>query len=298
MDPSPISNPKSPFNTHLRDMSISIGPVRFMRSLWRILRGHPRVPASLRENALLQTVLQRRSVRHFTADAIPADVFDAIVEAGRVAPSTVNLQSWSFAAFTTESWSTLFERAIPFQANRAVIVLADAHRARGVLGAEVFPRSPLVEYTIAVMNASLAAMNMTIVAEALGVSSVMLSETGRSGLLDAGYLREKLRLPDGVIPLTTIVFGYAEGMRPPMPPRLPIDTVCFDGASGYLEADPQVMQDWLAQMIAGYKANFPRSSFEAQLRVYQSKISRAEADLRALALADDEADENPGDPSP
>jgi len=32
-------------------------------------------------------------------------------------------------------------------------------------------------------------MNMNIAAEALGVSSVMLSETGRSGFLDAAHIR-------------------------------------------------------------------------------------------------------------
>ena len=263
-------------------MSITVGPVLFIKSLWRILRGRPRVPASLKDNALLQTILRRRSIRSYTSATIPADVFDAILEAGRVAPSTVNLQSWSCATFTAESWRSTFERPIPFKANRAVFILADSHRARGVLGADVFPSSPMVEYTIAVMNASLAAMNMNIAAEALGISSVMLSETGHSGLLDVGYLRTKLRLPPGVIPLMTIVFGYAAGIHPPMPPRLPMHTVCFDGAQGYHEADPQVMQDWLAQMISGYKANFPGSSFEAQLKVYQSRIGKAEEDLRGL----------------
>ena len=73
--------------------------------------------------------------------------------------------------------------------------MGDMHRDRSVLDA--FPRSPLVEYTTAVMNASLAAMNMNVAAEALGVSSVMLSETGRSGMLDAAFLKESLRLPDG-----------------------------------------------------------------------------------------------------
>ena len=53
---------------------------------------------------------------------------------------------------------------------------------------------------MAVMNASLAAMNMNIAAEALGVGSVMLSETGRSGLLDAGYLRGEAGAAGGRLP--------------------------------------------------------------------------------------------------
>src|SRR4029453_5657067 len=165
------------------------------RSLWRIVTRRPQVPASLKDNVLLRSIMARRSVRVFTDRPIPEDVFCAILEAARVAPSTVNLQTWSFATFTAESWRATFERPLPFKGNRAVVVMGDTQRARLVLDA--FPSSPLVEYTIAVMNASLAAMNMNIAAEAMGVSSVMLSETGHSGLLDAAYLKEKLALPPG-----------------------------------------------------------------------------------------------------
>ena len=191
------------------------GPVGFVRSLGRLLRGKPQVPPSLADNELLRTLLQRRSVRSFTAQAIPDDVFAAILEAGRLAPSTVNLQTWSFAAFTPDSWAAMFGQPLPFRGRVAVIVMGDTHRARQAI--EAFPDSPLVEYTVAVMNTSLAAMAMNIAAEALGVASVMLSETGRSGLLDAGYLKEALALPDGVTPLLTHrlrlrqghVFAYA-----------------------------------------------------------------------------------------
>ena len=57
----------------------------------------------------------------------------------------------------------------------------------------------------------------------------MLSETGRSGLLDAGYLKGKLCLPDGSVPLMTVVFGYAQGLLPPMPPKLPSEQIFFNG---------------------------------------------------------------------
>ncbi len=254
------------------------GLIGFVRSIMRILTGRPHVPPSLADNEALQAVLQRRSVRRFARRDIPDDVFAAILEAGRLAPSTVNLQTWSFAPFTPASWRETFERPIPFRGNKAVIVMGDVHRARSVIDA--FPRSPLVEYTVGVVNASLAAMNMNVAAEAMGVASVMLSETGRTGLLDCGYLKQRLELPDGVYPLLTMIFGYPRGPRPPMPPKLPLEQICFEGS--YRDADGSVMDEWLAQMRAGYKASHPFSSFEAQLRVYRSKISQAEADLREM----------------
>lgn len=257
-----------------------LGPVEFSRSLLRILRRGPNIPESLEDNALLRTILRRRSVRRYADAPVPDDVFQAILEAGRVAPSTVNLQTWSFAVFTSGTWQEKFGRPIPFRAQRAVIVLADTHRARAVL--DVFPRSPLVEYTIGVMNASLAAMAMNLAAEALGVSSVMLSETGRSGFLDANHLIEALGLPPHVIPLMTIVFGYPRGALPPMPPRLPLETIAFTGS--YRNTDRDVMEAWLDEMMAGYKASHPGSSFEAQLKVYQTKLGRAENDLRSIVF--------------
>jgi nitroreductase len=254
------------------------GAMTFIRSLWRIVTRKPQTPPTLQDHALLHTILRRRSIRRFTGRAIPDDVFAAILEAGRVAPSTVNLQTWAFATFTPATWRETFGGGLPFKGSRAVVVMGDTHRDRLVL--DLFPHSPLVEYTIAVMNASLAAMNMNIAAEALGVSSVMLSDTGRSGLLDAGYLKRALSLPDGVFPLMTIVFGYAAGAYPPMPPRLALDQVCFPGA--YREADRTDLEDWAAQLQAGYKAMRPFSSFERQVEHYRSKIGGAEADLREM----------------
>ena len=125
-------------------------------------------------------------------------------------------------------------------------------------------------------------MNMNLAAEALGVSSVMLSETGRSGILDAKYLKAKLNLPDGAIPLMTIVFGYARGSYPPMPPKLPMESILLHGQ--YRPADRATMESWLEQMIAGYNASHLGSSFQIQLKVYQSKIGQAENDLNEMVF--------------
>lgn len=259
-------------------MNQKLGFFAVIRSLTRILSGKPKVPPSLAGNPLLQVILNRRSVRSFSPQAIPEDIFSAILEAGRLAPSTVNLQTWAFAVFDAALWQQTFDHSIPFHGSRAVIVIADTFRDRQVL--DVFPSSPLVEHTVAVMNASLAAMNMNIAAEALGISSVMLSETGRSGLLDAKYLQEKLYLPENAVPLMTIVFGYARGPYPPMPPKLPYEQVFFTGQ--YQPPDRETMESWLAQMIAGYKASHMRSSFQNQVSIYQHKIGQAEADLREM----------------
>lgn len=252
----------------------------FIKNLIKIITARPHVPPSLENNHLLNTILNRRSIRNFSDREIPDDVFNAILEAGRVAPSTVNLQTWAFATLTDRAWKELFNRPIPFNGKRAVIIMADIHRGRKVM--DFLPHRPLVEYTLAVINASLAAMNMTIAAEALGVASVMLSETGQSGFLDALYLKEKLSLPAGVFPLMTLVLGYPRSGYRAMPPRLPLDQICF--TRKYQEAEMGIIKDWYAQMFTGYKAEHPFSSFDAQLELYRNKIDQAERDLRAMVF--------------
>jgi nitroreductase len=258
-------------------------PLALARNVLKILASRPDVPPSLEGNRLLEVLLHRRSVRKFSGVEIPDDVLAAILEAGRLAPCAVNFQTWSFSVFTDRTWRDIWGGPIPFGGSRAILVMADTHRGKKVLKA--FPRRPLVEYTLAVINASLAAMNMNIAAEALGVASVIITETGRGGYLDVRFLKEKLALPGGVIPLLTLVLGYPKSGPPPMPPKLPVDQVSFPGP--YREADPGILRDWLAQMYAGFKADHPGSSFDAPLALYRSRIDKAEADLRELVYEED-----------
>lgn len=256
----------------------NLNPVEFIKSLQSILDGKANLPENLKDNPVLQVMLRRRSVRKFEEKPVPEDVFQAIIEAARLAPSAVNLQTWSFGLFGRESWHHKFEKKMPFNAQRAVIILGDAFRMRQAL--EEFPFKPLVEYTLAVMNAGIAAYAMNIAAESCGVGSVMLSETGQSGFYDAVYLKEKLELPEGVFPIMTIVFGYPKSRPQAMPPKLPKEEITFTDA--YKKPNKQVIDDWLKQMMAGYRATKVTTGFKGQLKRYLTKADEAEKGLHEL----------------
>ena len=253
-----------------------LSAVQVMKGLARIVAAKPRVPKALEGNAMLRTILERRSVRRFKPEAIPEEHWLAILEAGRTAPCTVNLQSWSFAHFTAESWKATFDRRIPFDAPRAIIVLADGHRPRRAI--PEFPEAPLCEYTVAVMNASLAAMNMCMAAESLGLATVMLSETGRTGFYDSAYLGEVLDLPERVTPIMTIACGWPVAGAPAMPPKLPLEVVAFEG--GYREATDAELEEWMLQMRAGYQAGHRGEDFSAKIAHYARRIDEAESALK------------------
>lgn len=257
-----------------------LSAVQVMKGLARIVAAKPRVPKALEDNAMLKTILERRSVRRFKPEPVPDDHWAAVLEAGRTAPCTVNLQSWSFAHFTAESWRDTFGRRIPFDAPRAIIVLADGHRPRRAI--PDFPEAPLCEYTVAVMNASLAAMNMSMAAESLGLATVMLSETGRTGFYDSAYLGEVLDLPDRVTPIMTIACGWPAGGQPAMPPKLPMDVVAFSGP--YHEATDAELAEWMLQMRAGYQAGHRGEDFSAKIAHYARRIDEAEERLRTRVL--------------
>jgi nitroreductase len=250
----------------------------FCRGLGRIISARPRVPAGLEDNAMLATILERRSVREFKPEPIGEDLWQAILEAGRLAPSTVNLQTWSFAHFTAQDWRDFFDAPLPFGAARGVVVMSDVRRARRAVPG--FPYAPLCEHTLGVMNASLAAMNMTLAAEALGLASVMLSETGRTGFYDARYLADKLELPAGVVPIMTIVFGHPAGRRPVMPPKHRPETVTFQGR--YREAPQADLDRWNEEMRAGYRAAHGGEAFAAKIAYYRKRIGKAERDLTGM----------------
>jgi len=79
-------------------------------------------------------------------------------------------------------------------------------------------------------------------------------------ILDFEFLRKKLSLPERVVPLMTIIFGFPDGNYPPMPPKLALGQICFSQA--YEKPDQAAMKAWYEQMRAGYKASYPFSSFE------------------------------------
>jgi nitroreductase len=257
-----------------------MGILSFIKKLKKIRRQRPRIPPTFEKNEQVKTILHRRSVRRFQEEDVNDAEMALVLEAGRLAPSTVNMQTWSFGVFTERTWKETFGRPIPYGAKRAVMILGDVTRVKQAT--DMFPDRALVAYTVSAVNASLAAMNMTTLAEALGMASVMLSDTGKTGFFSAAYLKETLKLPPGVYPLMTLVFGYPRGRQPPMPPKFNLEDITFTGT--YKGTEEQKIMEWFSLMEAGYKASNPFSSFKAKLRYYREHLDRAERELEEIVL--------------
>jgi len=246
--------------------------LRTIKNFLGLFTGAPATAARTGLPATLKLMFSRRSCRRFAPGDIPAEDLEAILDAGRFAPSTVNLQTWSFITFDREQWQQAFGRPVPFKGAYAIVICADRHRLGDLLSD--FNDTPAVNMSFAIFNAGLAAMSMNLAAESLGIRSIMLSETGRTGLLDTAFLVEKLGLPEGVLPLTTLVLGRASMRLPGIPPRQPRDAVVMPRR--YNAECTGMLRDWFEQMFIGFKISHPLSNFDKQLALYRTKMLAAE----------------------
>jgi len=257
-----------------------------IKSFFRILAQKPHITDRQKANELVTTILNRRSCRSFDDEDINDEDFNLILEAGRFSPSTANLQTWSFITFTRSEWRERFNRPIPFNGARAILICADTYRNKQLL--TEFSRTPFVSNTLAVFNAGIAAMNMNITAECLGIRSIMLSDTGMTGLLDFSYLREHLFLPEGVIPITTLVVGRSSETSSIAPPRLSRDSVVMKNS--YRACPREELEEWFDRMKVGFKLLYPFSDLSSKIAYYQEKMETAESELEKLFKKEKEND--------
>ncbi len=256
---------------------------KYLKNLLYLLTGKPLASPAQMENETIRLLLERRSCRSFTDDEIDAETINTILEAGRFAPSTVNLQTWSFITFSKKEWKETFGHSMPFKGAYAVIICADMFKIKDLL--PDFKETPCVNNSFALFNAGLAAMNMTLASEALGLRSVMLSETGKTGLLDITHLKEKLELPDAVIPVTTLVIGKAGRKMPGIPPRQPKEAVIMN--KSYNMDTSTHLKGWFNQMMIGYKVTHPFSTLNKQIVFYRDKMAEAEKEVKKEFHTDD-----------
>lgn len=148
----------------------------------------------------LQAIMNRKSIRKYTEQPVSDETIQAILKAGMSGPSCTNARDWAFLVVKDpemlEKMADANGRpAAPLRkAAFGVLVLGDLERA--------FPRAP--EYWV--IDGSIAAQNMTLAAEALGLGSVWLGTWPQMDRVERQ--RELFGLPETVIPHSILAFGY------------------------------------------------------------------------------------------
>ncbi|MBV8620062.1 MAG: NADPH-dependent oxidoreductase [Curvibacter sp.] len=174
---------------------------------------------------VLQQLLQHRSVRAYLPDALPEGTLELLVAAAQSAPTSSNQQAWSVLAVQDPArkarlseWSR--DQAHIRQAPLFLVWLADLSRLDRVSQRQGLPSEAnrhLEQFLVAAIDASLAAQNAVVAAEALGLGTVYIGALRNR----APEVAAELKLPPRVFPLFGLVVGRADPAQPAsVKPRL------------------------------------------------------------------------------
>ncbi|MCD7943759.1 MAG: nitroreductase family protein [Clostridia bacterium] len=149
---------------------------------------------------LVEGILKRRSIRKFTDKHITDEELHTILRAAMTGPTCANTRDWDFLVVRDKDTLNRMADANgrPAEPLRGcdvgILVLGDLERA--------FP--PAKDYWI--IDGSIAAQNMILAAEGLGIGSVWLGTWPQMDRVE--NQRELFSLPENVIPHSVIAFGY------------------------------------------------------------------------------------------
>jgi nitroreductase len=153
------------------------------------------------KTAFLELAEKRRSVRAYQADAVPEELLQVVLEAGRLAPSACNKQPWRFIVVRSETG----RRALGAAYAREWFWKAPVVIAVCILPGEAWVRAHDGQ-NFARVDGALALDHMTLAAAELGLGTCWI------GAFDPAAAREILGLPDGVelVGLTPLGFPDVE----------------------------------------------------------------------------------------
>jgi len=157
-------------------------------------------------NETIEVLMRRHSTRAFNDTPISEENIRTLLQAGMAAPSAVNARDWAFVTVTDRDTLLRMAEANGPAANPlrsaalGILVCGDLSRT--------YPKAP--EYWI--IDGAIAAENMAIAAEALGIGCVWLGTWPQPDKVAA---QTKLfSLPDHIRPHSILAFGYAANEQP------------------------------------------------------------------------------------
>jgi nitroreductase len=211
--------------------------------------------------------LAHRSVRRFASREVSEETASALVAAAQSAATSSNLQLWSVVSVQDPARREEMARLCGDQAQIRhaglfFAFLADHHRMRTVAqaaGEEALGLGYAEFYTMAVIDAALAAERMVCAAEALGLGVCYIGGLRN----DAQGVKEFLRLPEGCFGVFGLCVGWPEEpVTAQIKPRLGQDAVWFRE-----EYDPAPdATEYDARMAAFYKTEGMRGEATWSMR--------------------------------
>lgn len=152
--------------------------------------------------SLIDKVLSRRSIRQYTKQAISDEVLMSILEAGRQAPSAMNLQPWHFIIVTDPQLKQQLAdgRYNQFIPSCPVTIVGCADTS--VMDNRPSMKESYEHRAFAVIDVSIALQNMVIAAWALGVGSCWIGDFREP------HVKALLQIPEHWTVVALLTLGY------------------------------------------------------------------------------------------
>jgi nitroreductase len=175
----------------------------------------------------IELIRNHVTVRKYQAVPIEADILNSILEAGCRASTTGNMQVYSIVVTQLDE---IKQQLLPCHFNQKMVVEAPvvltfcADFNRFNKWCEVNNAVPgynnFLSFTTAAIDALLAAQNVCVAAESMGLGICYLGTTTYM----AQQIIDVLKLPKGVVPITTVTLGYPAEI-PALTDRLPLEAI-------------------------------------------------------------------------
>lgn len=159
-------------------------------------------------------IYQRRSIRRFTGEAVPDEMINAVLDAGRWAPSGLNNQPWRFAVVRD---TAVKERLASLTRYGSIIRSAD------VVVAVFFDEAAGYDRTKDLQSIGACIQNMLLAVHDLGLGGVWLGEI----LKNSAQVKALLKAPDSYEFMAAVAVGHPEGKSPGPPERKALADLVF-----------------------------------------------------------------------
>lgn len=161
-----------------------------------------------KRTAVLENILQRKSVREYSAEKLRREQLDSLVRMGMAAPSSKDMRPWQFYVVDDPKLLQALAKAHPYatcvaKAPAAIVVCGDTT----VTDDNGRPSQAWMN------DCSAATQNILLAAEAMGLGAVWTAswpyEKSMAGVQMA------LEMPEGILPLAVVAIGYPKGHAKP-----------------------------------------------------------------------------------
>lgn len=205
-------------------------------------------------NETIKTQLNHRSIRQFKPLALTREEVNLLVDVARHTATSNFRQSYSIISITDETLKEEIAEIAnqPYIPNAGHLFIFVVDQRRNTLIAEAKGAEALVQgsperFISAFSDAMIAAQNVVVAAESLGMGTVYLG----SILNDNAKLSELLKLPKYVYPAVGLAVGWPD-QEPQLKPRLPRHVIHMENYYRDLEHPLEELKDYDAEVHEYY----------------------------------------------